>query len=320
MSRSTLPWNRKNILANLQTDLEPNPGNGILFLFPAYLIWGLSPVFWKLLSHVGSLELLLQRTVWSLLFLLLIIFVRKRGKELVQIIKSPSYLGILSISTLALSSNWYLYIWAVNHDQILQTSLAYYINPLITVFLGMIFLKEKLSKIQVAALVIAGVGVGYYTLFIGQFPWIAITIAISFAIYGLIHKMISILPLPGLCIETLLLSIPASGYLFFLHSKGTGAMLNISLTTDLLLIGTCLVTGVPLLFFTTGTKRSTLTTVGFMQYITPSCSFLLALFYFQEPFSSEKFFSFVLIWTALTLYTFDSIYQHRHKLFNGRKS
>ncbi len=284
---------------------------GIVYLFPAYFIWGLSPVFWKLLSHVDSLELLLQRTVWSLIFLLGILFVQKRGKELLNILRTPAYLGILSITTLTLAFNWYLFIWAVNHDEILQTSLAYYINPLITVLFGMIFLKEKLRKLQIAALIVAGIGVGYSTLFLGQFPWISIAIAVSFAIYGLIHKMISVLPLPGLCIETFLLSIPAVGYLVYLDSIGSSAMFNIDITTDLLLVGTCLVTALPLLFFTIGTKRSTLTTVGFMQYIAPCCSFLLAIFYYHEPFSSQKLVTFILIWTALGLYTFDSVKQHR---------
>jgi chloramphenicol-sensitive protein RarD len=285
--------------------------SGIAYLLPAYFVWGLSPVFWKLLSHVDSLELLLQRTVWSLVFLLVIIFLQKRGKELFVILKNPKYLGILSISTITLAFNWYLFIWAVNHDEILQTSLAYYINPLIMVLFGMIFLKEKLRKLQIVALIIAGIGVGYSTFFLGQFPWISLAIAISFAIYGLIHKMISVLPLPGLCIETFLLSIPSLGYLFYLDSTGNGAMFNVDLTTDLLLVGTCLVTALPLLFFTIGTKRSTLTTVGFMQYLAPCCSFLLAIFYYQEPFSSQKLIPFVLIWIALGLYTFDSLNQHR---------
>ncbi|MCD4676976.1 MAG: EamA family transporter RarD [Desulfobacula sp.] len=306
-------------MVNLQTDPKITLEGGVAFLLPAYFIWGLSPVFWKLLSHVNSLELLLQRTIWSLVFLLVIIFVQKRGKELVQIIKNPLYLAILFVSTIILALNWYLFIWAVNHDEVLQTSLAYYINPLIIVFLAMVFLKEKLRKLQVAALVIAGVGVVYYTLFLGQFPWISITIAVSFALYSLIHKMIPVLPLPGLCIETLLLSIPSLGYLYVLHSNGNGAMLNIDFSTDLLLIGTCLVTGLPLLFFTIGTKRSSLITVGFLQYIAPCCSFLLAVFYYKEPFSSEKLITFIMIWTALALYTFDSVYQHRDKFLNSRK-
>lgn len=308
------------MVADLQPDPERNAAGGMAFLLPAYLVWGLSPLFWKQLSHVSSFELLLHRTLWSLIFLLVIIFSQKRGAELVQIIKTPSTLGILSVTTLILAFNWYLFIWAVNHGEVLQASLAYYINPLIIVFLGMVVLKEKLRRLQKAALMIAGLGVAYYTLFLGQFPWIAIAIAISFAGYGLIHKMISVQPLPGLCIETLLLSIPSLGYLGGLYSDGTGAMLTINLTTDLLLVSTCLVTGLPLLFFTIGTKRSSLTTVGFTQYIAPCCSFMLAVFYYKEPFSHEKLVTFVLIWVALGIYTLDSIYQYRARFLNFKKS
>lgn len=320
MLKNTLLRNKKNTQVHMPSDLKKNQTGGVAFLFPAYLIWGLCPLFWKQLSHVSSLESLLHRTIWSLAFLVVIIFVQKRGEELAQILKSPKYIGILSITTITLAFNWYLFIWAVNHDEVLQTSLAYYINPLITVLLGMVFLKEKLRRLQVAALLIAGTGVVYYTLFLGQFPWISFAIAISFAIYGLIHKMISVLPLPGLCIETLLLSIPSLGYLFFLHTNGNGAMFNINISTDLLLIGTCLVTGLPLLFFTIGTKRSTLTTVGFMQYIAPCCSFLLAVFYYKEPFSSEKLITFIMIWTALGLYTIDSVHQHRTRVKRLKQS
>ena len=320
MSMNILPWGKKNLLITLKTDPQKKPVSGVAYLLPSYLIWGLSPVFWKLLSHVGSFELLLHRTIWSLMFLLVIIIVQKRGNELFLILKNPTYLGILTITTMVLAFNWYLFIWAVNHGEVLQASLAYYINPLVTIFLGMIFLKEKLRKLQVISLVFAGAGVGFYTFSIGQFPWISIAIAISFAIYGLIHKLISILPLPGLSIETFLLSIPSVCYLFYLHIHGNGAMSNIDISTDILLIGTCLVTGLPLLLFTIGTKRSTLTTVGFMQYIAPCCSFVLAVFYYRESFPSEKMITFVMIWAALALYTFDSIFQHRNKFLNSRQS
>ncbi len=298
-------------MADPEPDSHKSLASGVAFLFPAYLIWGLCPIFWKSLSHVSSFELLLHRTIWSLIFLFVIIIVQKRAAELIQILTSPATLGLLAVSTLVLAFNWYLFIWAVNHDEVLQTSLAYYINPLLIVFLGMIFLKEKLRKPQLLALIIAGIGVGYYTFFIGQFPWISIAIAVSFAIYGLMHKMMSVLPLPGLCIETLLLSIPSVVVLVYLHSNGKGTLLNVDLTTDLLLTATCLVTGLPLLFFTIGTKRSTLTTVGFMQYIAPCCSFLLAVFYYSEPFSSQKLITFIMIWIALAIYTIDSVYRHK---------
>lgn len=298
---------------------DENPAGGIFFLFPAYLIWGLSPIFWKLLSHVNSFELLLHRTVWSLLFLTVILCLQKRGQEILLIFKHPEHLGILFITSCVLAFNWYLFIWAVNHDNILQTSLAYYINPLLIIFLGMIFFKEKLRRLQVAALIIAGMGVAFYTLFLGQFPWISIAIAVSFATYAMIHKIISVQSLPGLCFETFLLSIPSLGYLYYLHLNADSAFMNISFSTDLLLSATCLVTGLPLLLFTIGAKRCLFITVGFMQYIAPCCSFLLAVFYFKESFPVQKLITFIMIWTALVLYAIDSVYQYRknqNKQFN----
>lgn len=292
---------------------QKHAGSGALFLLAAYLIWGLSPLYWKSAAHVGSFELLMHRTVWSLLFLAVIILVQKRGPELRWILQTPKYLGLLIISTGLLALNWYLFIWAINHDQVLQTSLAYYINPLFVVFLGMVFLKEKLSRYQACALLFACTGVGYYTFYLGQFPWISIVIATTFGLYSLIHKMMPVLPLPGLCVETLLLSLPAAGYLVYLDFNGAGALFNMGIKTDLILVGTCLVTGLPLLVFTIGTKRSTLTTVGFMQYIAPSCTFLLAVFYYNEPFSSQKLVAFLLIWAALVLYSADSFVKHRMK-------
>ncbi|MCP4023916.1 MAG: EamA family transporter RarD [Desulfobacteraceae bacterium] len=294
--------------------------SGIFYLLPAYLVWGLSPVFWKLLSHVPAFELLVHRTLWSLIFLLGIIFMQKRFNELVLIVKKPVYFLILLISTLVLGFNWYLYIWAVNHGQVLQASLGYYINPLLMVILGICFLKEKLRKFQMAALIIALLGVLYYTIGLGQFPWIAVAIAVSFGIYGLIHKLIPVLPLPGLCMETLILSLPSIAYLFWLEIKGAGAMFHVSFSTDILLVATCLVTGLPLLFFTIGTKRSHMTTVGFMQYIAPCCSFLLAVFLYKEPFSKEKLFTFIMIWIALALYSLDSLYYHKDKITRAYKS
>ena len=286
----------------------PDTGaSGIAFLVPAYLIWGLSPLYWKLVDHVNSFELLLHRTIWSLAFLVLIIFLQKRGRELANIMKSPALMASLAGTTLILALNWYLFIWAINHEHILQASLAYYMNPLITVLLGMVFFSERLSRMQLAALVTAGAGVVYYTVFLGEFPWISVTIAVTFAVYSLLHKLMPVLPLPGLLIETLILSVPSAGWLILLGSKGGGAMLHNGAQTDRLLVGTCLVTGLPLLIFTIGTKRSSLTTVGFLQYIAPCCSFLLAVLYFREPFSSQKLVAFIMIWAALAIYSMDSI-------------
>ncbi|MBF0233171.1 MAG: EamA family transporter RarD [Desulfamplus sp.] len=293
--------------------LQSSETAGILFLAPAFLIWGLSPIYWKLLSHVSSIELLFQRVIWSSVFLYAIVLWQGRNHEIKKILKSPSTMMSLLGSTVVLSLNWYLFIWAVNHDQVLQTSLGYYINPLIMVLLGMIFLKERLRKLQMIALLIAAGAVLYYAIGLGQFPWIALTIAFSFGFYGLFHKMTAVSSLTGLLVETLILSIPALIFIGWWELEGTSALFRVNLSTDLLLVGTNMVTAVPLLLFIIGTRKSTMTTVGFMQYLAPSITFLLAVFIYNEPFSHQRLVTFILIWTALALYSADSFYAFRKR-------
>ncbi len=285
---------------------------GVWFLLPAYLLWGLSPLFWKALGHVSPFELILHRLIWSFFLLIAIVLIQGRMDEIKSIFKNKKVLFSLFLTMLVLGTNWFVFIWAVNNDQILQTSLGYYINPLFFVFLGMFFLKERLRKLQILALIIASLGVLYFAISLGRFPWIALSLAISFSIYGLVHKHIAVEALPGLCVETMLLSVPAFFYLLWLNIKGSGAFLNINLTTDFLLAGTCIFTAFPLLFFTAGARRTTFSTVGFMQYIAPSCSFLLAIFVYNESFSFEKLFTFLMIWIALVFYTIDSVQHHRN--------
>jgi len=287
------------------------PVPGVYFLVPAFLIWGGSPVYWKALAHVPSLELLAHRIVWSFLFLMVLVVFQKRLNEIIEALTNRATLLVLAGTTLILAFNWFLFIWAVNHEQVLQTSLGYYIAPLINVLLGMIILKERLRLLQSAALLIAGSGVLYYAFGLGQFPWISISLALSFGLYGLLHKMMAAGSVVGLCIETMMLSIPSAAYLFWMNFKGEGALFSIGPTTDILLFGTNLVTALPLLLFTLGARRAMLSTVGFMQYISPCCTFLLAVFIYREPFSVERLVTFVLIWTAVTLFSADSLYSLR---------
>ncbi len=244
---------------------------------------------------------------------MIIVLLQVRLKEIKSIFKQKKILLSLCLTMSILGSNWFVFIWAVNHGKILQTSLGYYINPLFFVFLGMIFLKERLRKLQVIALIIASIGVLYFSISIGSFPWIALMLAISFGIYGLVHKLIAVEALPGLCVETMLLSIPVSIYLIWQNINGQGAFLNIDFKTDFLLVGTCIFTALPLLFFTAGARRTTFSTVGFMQYISPSSSFILAIFIYHEPFSFGKLFTFIMIWAALIFYTIDLVQHHKQK-------
>lgn len=277
----------------------------------AYLIWGMSPLYWKTLAGVPAIEILMHRVVWSFLFLIPFVLLNNCGDELKAVFKSPRTLLILVITTLLVATNWLVFIWAVNHDHVLQTSLGYYINPLLSIVLGMVFLKERLRPLQLLAVVLAASGVLYRTLELGVFPWIALTVATSFGLYGLVRKIASVTPLVGLWIETLILTPPALAYLIYVGETGSGAFSFIDPRIDLLLSASALVTALPLLLFNLGAKRLHLSTVGFLQYITPSCFFLFAVFVFYEPFSTAQVWTFVLIWTALAICSADSMLFHR---------
>ena len=287
---------------------------GVIYAGAAFLIWGLAAVYWKELKSVPPLEIIAHRVAWSFFFLLPLIVLQRQWAEFAAILKNLRMLLILLTSALLVAANWLIYVWAVNNDHLLQASLGYYINPLVNVVLGMVFLKERLRPPQVIAVLLAAAGVLYLTVQYGRFPWIAISLAMSFGLYGLIRKMAPVSSLVGLAVETLLLSLPAIGYLFYLDFQGTGSIFRISLNLDLLLIGCAPLTAIPLLFFTAGAKRLYLSTVGLMQYIGPSGMFLLAVFYYHEPFSTAQVWTFVMIWSALAIYSTDSvIYLRRHR-------
>jgi chloramphenicol-sensitive protein RarD len=222
---------------------------------------------------------------------------------------------VLLLTTMLVSSNWFVFIWAINSDRILQTSLGYYINPLINVMLGVVFLKERLRPAQLVAVILAAVGVVYLTIKIGRPPWIALFLAFTFGFYGLIRKVAAVNALVGLTIETLLLSLPALAYLGYHYIDGSGAFLRSDGRTDILLMCAALVTALPLLLFTTGARKIHFSTIGILQYIAPSCTFLLAVFVYREPFRTAQLWTFILIWIALLLYSIDSVvYFRRHHL------
>jgi chloramphenicol-sensitive protein RarD len=277
----------------------------------AFLIWGISPIYWKALRPVPALEIILHRMVWSFFFLVPLVIIMRRWQEFKDTLKNYRTLLILLFTALIVGGNWLLYIWAVNADHLLQASLGYYINPLVNVLLGMVFLKERLRPPQIVAVLLAAAGVLYLTVYYGEFPWIALILAVSFGIYGLIRKIAPVGSLVGLTVETLLLSIPALVYLFYLDSHGAGSFLRVSLKVDLMLMGCAVATAMPLLFFTLGARRLYLSTVGFLQYIAPSCMFVLAVFLFREPFSKAQVVTFIFIWTALAIYSTDSVWYYK---------
>jgi chloramphenicol-sensitive protein RarD len=286
---------------------------GLIYAAAAFVIWGLSPVYWKALGAVPALEITMHRVVWSFLFLMGLILMQRRRHEFAEILKNGRMLLTLLSSAILVSGNWLLYIWAVNNNYMLQASLGYYINPLVNVMLGLLFLRERLRRPQILAVLMAAGGVLYQTISYGEFPWISLTLALSFGLYGLIRKVAPVGALVGLAVETMLLSPPAVIYIVYLNSQGADTIFRVSLKLDLLLIGCAPLTAAPLLFFTLGAKRLYLSTLGLMQYIGPSGMFLLALFYYHEPFTAAQIWTFVMIWAALVIYSTDSVIYYRRE-------
>ena len=292
-------------------DLPSDTILGVVYSTSAFLIWGISPIYWKAMRAVPAFEIILHRMVWSFIFLLPLIIILRHWQEFIDALKNTRTLLILLSTALIVGGNWLLYIWAINSGYLLQASLGYYINPLVNVVLGVVFLKERLRRLQILAVALATVGVIYLTVYYGEFPWIALTLAVTFGFYGLIRKVAPVGSLVGLTVETLLLSIPALVYLFYLDSHGQGTIFRVSLKLDLMLIGCAPLTAVPLWFFALGARRLYLSTLGLLQYIAPSCMFIIAVFLFREPFSIAQVVTFILIWTALAIYSTDSMRYYR---------
>ncbi len=276
---------------------------GVLAGAGTFIFWGIMPIYWHAMASVSPPEILGHRIVWSVGVLTLLLALQGRWKEVRSCLKSRTTLPLLLASSATIACNWLLYIWAVNSGHVLDASLGYFINPLINALLGILFLQEKLRKIQVLALVLAGIGVLYQIFLQGTFPLVALGIGGTFALYGLLRKKAEVRPLPGLFVETILLVLPALTYLGYLFFCGTLAFGHQNLRLDLLLIGCGVVTSVPLMTFAYGAKRLRLTTVGILQYLSPTLSFLLGLFFFGESMKPGDLVTFSLIWIALGIYS-----------------
>ncbi|MFA9452656.1 MAG: EamA family transporter RarD [Candidatus Aminicenantaceae bacterium] len=277
--------------------------SGTLYVLTAYVVWGLLPIYWKALQSVPAPEILAHRIFWSFVFVSFLLWKQQRWAEFKWTFRSRSNLWICILTAAIIGSNWFIYIWAVIHDHIVDTSLGYFINPLITVLLGVIFLHEKLNRWQIIAFVLASLGVGYLTLEYGRVPWIALSLALTFGIYGLLRKTARIEALSGLTAETGLLSPLVLTYLLLLALKGESSAGSSPAAIHLLLLGSGLVTAGPLLWFTIGVRRIKLSTAGFLQYLAPSMQLLLGVVVYREPFTRTHLISFGLIWTALIIFS-----------------
>lgn len=283
-------------------DAESEYRNGLIATMTAFVMWGLYPFYWHALASVSSLEVAAHRIVWCAIFVCTYLCWRF-GLDWLRLLRTrPRAFAGLLLSSVLISINWLLYIWAVKHDRVVDVSLGYFVSPLVSVALGVLVLSERLEKVQWAAVLIAMAGVGYMTLQSGQLPWISMTLALSFAAYGLIRKRISVDAVPGMGIESLLMSVPAMLYLLYLEAVGSGDFLRVGLKQDSLLVIAGLVTALPLICYAYGARRLPLSTVGFMQYLAPTLQLLIGVLVFGEAFGFDRAVGFSLIWFALVVY------------------
>ena len=278
----------------------------ILLAVAAFGMWGLFPVYFKWIQQVPAAEIMAHRIVWSLVFLMLFMWLFKRRFAHRKILASKKLTTGLLLSSIMIAINWCLYVWAVVDDQVLSTSLGYFINPIISVFLGIIFLGERLNFKQGIALVLVIIAVFNLIFQAGEFPWLALTLAFSFAFYGLIRKRLEIDSYNGLLFEVAVLIPIALGYLLWLTYDDSLVFTTVGLGFDLLIMLSGVITLLPLVLFAASLKGIKLSTVGFIQYLAPTLSFLLAVFIYNEPFDNVRLMSFVLIWTALILISYDA--------------
>ncbi len=291
-------------MTDSRTDLS-----GWFLALGAFLWWGLAPIYFKAVDNVSALEILAHRVAWSVpITLVLLAFMRKRIAFKIIFADRKVLLGLLA-SSLLISVNWYVFTWAVTHDQILATSLGYFINPILSILMGVILLSEKLTKLQWSAVIFALIGVANQIFNYGEIPWIALSLATSFGIYGLIKKQLQVDTLNGFLLETTIALPIATGYIIWTLVAGQAVFLHASWSTDWLLISGGIITAVPLILFATAAKKIPLSAMGFLQFIAPSITFVLATQYYQEPLSTEQLLSFVFIWIGLALYLVKPIKQ-----------
>jgi len=280
--------------------------SGFDYALGAYLAWGLFPIYWKLLSRVPARELIAHRVVWSFVVVLGLLTAFKRWPEVRRALSQPKTLAALLLSTALISSNWFLFIWAVNTGHVLEASLGYYINPLLNVVLARMVLGEQLRPLQWVAVGLAAVGVLYLTVGMGVLPWVSLVLALTFGFYGLVRKLAPVEPLAGLAVETGIAAPVAVIYLLAVP-LAQGRLLAGTPRESLLLLCSGLVTALPLLWFAIGAKRLRYSTLGIIQYLAPTCQLALAVLAYGEPFTSRHAVTFLLIWTAVLMYAADSV-------------
>ncbi len=280
---------------------------GISAALGAFVIWGLLPIYWKTVSQAIPIEILSHRIIWSTVVTLLILIFWGKAAQLIIVLKDHNVVLRFMLTSLLLSVNWLMYIWAVNSNYIIESSLGYYINPLVNVLLGVVFLQERLRKLQWTALFLAFLGVCYLTFGYGQFPWIAIVLAVTFGLYGLLRKTASLPSLEGLFLETAILFIPALTVLLYLASQGQSDFTHQNNNGRLLLAATGIVTSLPLLLFGYAAQKIQLSTLGVVQYLAPTIQLSIGIFVYGESFPKQQMIGFSLVWTGLLIYVTEGL-------------
>jgi len=280
---------------------------GTIAAISSALIWGLLPAYWKALKHVPTTQILGHRVVWSFVVVILLISMQRRWDEARTTLSHRSNVRVFLATSLLLGVNWLTYIWAVNTDQIVESSLGYFINPLVNVLLGMVFLRERLNRWQTISVLLAFIGVLFLTVQFGRVPWIAFILAFTFGFYGLLRKTARAESMVGLSYEMAFLTPIAVVYLIYLGMCGSGAFVSVSVTTDLLLAGAGVVTCAPLLLYTYAVRRIRYSTIGLLHYMSPTGHLLLGVFLYKEPFTGVHAISFGCVWVAIVIYSISSL-------------
>jgi chloramphenicol-sensitive protein RarD len=295
-----------DVVAEVEVNDHPEEGKGILFAGGAYTIWGFFPLYWRLLTGVGPLELTVHRVFWCAIAVAIVTLARGRFWHVMAVVRTRRVIGGLVVTSLLISVNWTIFIYCVSTHQLVEASLGYYMTPLVSIALGVLLLGEKISKLRLAAIGLAGIAVIVQAFELGHFPWIAPALAVSFGFYGYMRKLIPVDALDGLTIETGLLFPLTAAAVVILALSGSGAFPSANIVRDALLVGSGPLTAVPLVMFAAGARRVRLTTLGFLQYFSPTITLALATMLLGEPFTRVDVLTFACVWAALVLIGLES--------------
>ncbi|OJF94496.1 EamA family transporter RarD [Pararhizobium antarcticum] len=284
---------------------------GFAFALAAYFLWGFLPFFMKAVAHIPASEVVAHRIVWSVPLAGIVLLILGRTSDIKRALRSPRTMMMAMVTAVLITINWGIYVWAIGAGRALETALGYYINPLFSIFLGAVLLKEKLNPAQIVAIGLAAVAVVVLAFDAGGLPWVSLALAVSWGFYAFFRKTLPVGPNQGFFLEVLLLSVPAIGYIVYLEASGQGHFGDTGIADVLWLLACGVVTAVPLMIYANGAKLLRLSTIGIMQYIAPTMIFVIAVFVFHEPFGTSKLIAFVLIWAALAVYSTSMILESR---------